>query len=41
MVQGIVDGSKRARRNGMKGEPRRKWYAEHRNRRFAARFRVN
>jgi hypothetical protein len=34
----MPDGHKRKRRNGSKGEARRKWYAYHRAVRFAKRF---
>jgi hypothetical protein len=37
----MPDGNKRPRRNGQKGEPRRKWYAEYRSRRFSARFGIS
>jgi hypothetical protein len=34
----MIDGAKRKRRNGTKGEPRRIWYARWRAVRFAQRF---
>jgi hypothetical protein len=34
----MPDGHKRARRNGKRGEARKKWYAHHRAIRFAKRF---
>jgi hypothetical protein len=34
----MIDGAKRKRRNGAKGEPRRKWYARWRAARFARHF---
>jgi hypothetical protein len=34
----MIDGAKRKRRNGMKGGPRRQWYAFWRATRFADRF---
>jgi hypothetical protein len=34
----MIDGAKRKRRNGTKGEPRRKWYAFWRAARFADHF---
>jgi hypothetical protein len=34
----MVDGAKRKRRNGIKGEPRRIWYARWRAARFARHF---
>jgi hypothetical protein len=34
----MIDGAKRKRRNGAKGEPRQKWYARWRAARFARHF---
>lgn len=34
----MPDGMKRKRRNGAKGEARKRWYARYRARRFARRF---
>jgi len=34
----MPDGMKRKRRNGSKGEARKRWYAKHRAQRFAQRF---
>jgi hypothetical protein len=34
----MIDGAKRKRRNGTKGEPRRIWYARWRAARFAQHF---
>jgi hypothetical protein len=34
----MPDGAKRKRRNGDRGEARKRWYAAHRARRFARRF---
>ena len=33
-----IDGNKRPRRNLARGKARKRWYAYHRNSRFAARF---
>ena len=38
MKKVLIDGSKRKRRNGTRGEPRRKWYAYWRSVRFTKRF---
>ena len=37
----MPDGSKRARRNGKRGEARRTWYAHYRAVRFAKRYKGN